>query len=152
MSRTTTARAHSPALRIARFAIPAPRYPGLNCRPPNSGHRSQASRRSCWKWLSILSRGGLQCRQVHLDHPHHGFHGFGVTDQLADVARHNLPAQAEAVCEPAAGHGFAAFDQLVPVAVDLLLGVAADEERDGGVELIRGAAVEKDNLLPLKLD
>ena len=42
--------------------------------------------------LSVLARGGFQRGQVHLDHPHHGFHGFGVTDQLADIARHNLPA------------------------------------------------------------
>ena len=42
--------------------------------------------------LSVLARGGFQRGQVHLDHPHHGFHGFGVTDQLADIAWHNLPA------------------------------------------------------------
>ena len=75
-----------------------------------------------------------------------------MTDQLANIAWHNLPAQAEAVCEPATGHGFAAFDQLVPVAVDLVLGVAADKEREGGVKLMRGAAVEKDHLLALQLD
>src|SRR5258708_9405702 len=75
-----------------------------------------------------------------------------MTDQLADIAWHNLPAQAEAVCEPAAGHGFAAFGQLVPVGVDLFLVVAADEEREGGGELRRGAAVEKDHLLAFKLD
>src|SRR5512133_2217349 len=102
--------------------------------------------------LSVLSRGGFERGQVHLDHAHHGLHGLGVTDQLADIARHDLPAEAEAVGEPTAGHGFAAFDQLVPVAVDLLLGVAADEEREGGVELIRGAAVEKDYLLAFELD
>src|SRR5882757_729920 len=121
----------------------------------NTPHQSQTSKRSDWKWLekaSVLSRGGFERGQVHLDHPHHGFHGFGVTDQLADITWHNLPAQAEAVCEPAAGHGFAAFDQLVPVGVDLFLRVAADEEREGGVELMRGAAVEKDHLLAFKLD
>ncbi len=101
---------------------------------------------------SVFLRGGFQRGQVHLDHAHHGFHGFGVTDQFADIAWHNLPAEAEAICEPAAGHGFAAFDQLVPVAVDLLLRVAEDEEREGGVELIGGATVEKDHLLALKLD
>ena len=108
--------------------------------------------RPAWRRLSVLSRGGFQRGQVHLDHPHHGLHGFRMTDQFADIAWHNLPAQAEAICKPAAGHGFAAFDQLAPVVVDLFLGVAADEEREGGIELMRGAAVEKDHFLALKLD
>ena len=51
-----------------------------------------------------------------------------------------------------AGHGIAAFDQLVPIAVDLFLGVAADEERESGIELIRRAAIEKDHLLTFELD
>src|SRR5580692_11734099 len=107
---------------------------------------------SGWKRLSVLARSSFQRGQVHLDHPHHGFHGFGVIDQLADIAWHDLPAQAEAVYEPATGHGLAAFDQLAPVAVDLFLGVAPDEEREGGVELMSRAAIEKDHLLALKLD
>jgi hypothetical protein len=53
---------------------------------------------------------------------------------------------------PAAGHGLAAFEELVPVAVDLGLRVAADEEREGWVELICWAAVEKDHLLAFQLD
>jgi hypothetical protein len=101
---------------------------------------------------SVLARGGFQRGQIHLDHPHHGFHGFGVTDQLADIARHYLPAEAEAICEPAASHGFATFDQLSPIAIDLFLCVTADEEREGGIELLRGPAVEKDHLLTFKLD
>ena len=59
----------------------------LGCAVPVSN-----SKESERKWLSVLSRGGFQCGQVHLDHPHHGFHGFGMTDQLADIAWHNLPA------------------------------------------------------------
>src|SRR5580658_3547320 len=105
-----------------------------------------------WRRLSVLARGSFQCGQIHLDHPHHGLHSFGVIDQLADIAWHNLPAEAEAVCEPATGHGFAAFHQLVPITVDLFLGVASDEEREGWVELMRRAAVEEDHLLALKLD
>jgi len=101
---------------------------------------------------SVVARRGFQRAQVHLDHPHHRFHGFGMTDQRADIARHNLPAQPEAVREPAAGHRLATLDQLVPVAVDLFLGVAADKEREGGIELVRGAAVEKDHLLAPELD
>ena len=45
-----------------------------------------------WIRFSVLLGGGFQRGQVHLDHPHHGFHGFRMTDQLADTARHNLPA------------------------------------------------------------
>jgi hypothetical protein len=48
--------------------------------------------------------------------------------------------------------GFPAFDQLIPVAVDLLLRVTADEKRKRGIELMRGAAVEKNHLLTFKLD
>jgi hypothetical protein len=54
--------------------------------------------------------------------------------------------------EPTAGHGFAAIDQLTPIAVDLFLGVAADEKREGGGKLMRGASVTKDHLLAFKLD
>ena len=72
--------------------------------------------------------------------------------ECADVAGHDLPAEAEAVGEPAAGHGFATLDELVPIAVDLLLRVAADEEREGGVELMGGAAVEENHLLAFELD
>jgi hypothetical protein len=102
--------------------------------------------------LSVLSRSGFECGQLHLDHPHHGLHRFRVTNQLTDIAWHDLPAKTETVCKPAAGHGLAALDQLAPVAVNLLLGVAADKEREGGVELMSGTAVEKDHLLTFELD
>jgi hypothetical protein len=41
---------------------------------------------------SVRARGGFQSRQIHLDHPHHGLHSLGVTDQLTNIAWHNLPA------------------------------------------------------------
>src|SRR6185437_7026003 len=78
--------------------------------------------------LSALARGGFQCAQVQLDHPHHRLHGFGMTNQLINLARHNLPTQSKAVGEPAAGIGLSAFQQLVPVAVYLFLGVATNKE------------------------
>jgi hypothetical protein len=56
-------------------------------------------------------------------HLDHAHHGFGVTDQFTDIVGH-----------------------------DLLLRVAANEEREGGVELIRRAAVEKDHLLAFEFD
>src|SRR5579859_4803985 len=109
---------------------------------------------SLWSLVSVsaLSRSRFQSRQIHLDHPHHRLHGLGMTDQLADIARHDLPAETEAIREPAARHRFAAFHQLVPVAVDLFLRVAANEKREGRIELMRGAAVEEDHLLTAELD
>jgi len=65
-----------------------------------------SERRSREKAVSF-ARCGFERSPVHLDHAHHSLHGVGVTDQLADVTRHNLPAKAEAVAEPTAGHGFA---------------------------------------------
>jgi len=43
--------------------------------------------------LSVLARGGFQHGQVHLDHPHHGFHGFG--DEL--ITRRYCVAQSASI-------------------------------------------------------
>src|SRR5690349_19941565 len=83
-----------------------------------------------------------QLGDVELRLTEHDFHGplragrIGAADQLVQLARHDLPGDAEAVLEPAAHARLAAArDQCVPVAVDLGLVLAVDEERDRLVEL-----------------
>src|SRR5450432_3847029 len=71
---------------------------------------------------------------------------------LANLLRHDLPAQAELVRHPAAGHGLATLKQLVPVAVDLGLVLARDGVRESRRERLRGATVEERHLLAHKFD
>jgi hypothetical protein len=63
-----------------------------------------------------------------------------------------LPRQSELVGEPAALDFLAAGGQLVPVIVDLLLGVAIDDERDRGREAVRRPAIERDERLTVELE
>src|SRR5580704_2519795 len=71
---------------------------------------------------------------------------------LANLLRHDLPAQAEFVRQPAAGHGLTTLKQLFPVAVDLGLVLARDGVREGRRERVRGATVEERHLLAHKFD
>src|SRR5262245_43571322 len=84
--------------------------------------------------------GALERRNVELLHLQERFrHPL----RLLDVAIakhggqyrwHDLPREAEAVLEPAAGALFAALAQLAPEVVDLLLRLTSHLERDGLVE------------------
>jgi hypothetical protein len=67
----------------------------------------------------LLLRRGLQRGDVELHHLHHRGHRIRMLHDLANLLRHDLPAQAELVRQPAAGHGLATLKQLVPVALDL---------------------------------
>src|ERR1700686_1227107 len=69
----------------------------------------------------LLLRRGLQRGDVELHHLHHRSHRFGMLQDLANLLRHDLPAQAELVRQPAAGHRLATLKQVVPVAVALSL-------------------------------
>lgn len=101
----------------------------------------------------FFQSSSFQCGDIEFDHAHHGFHCFGVVDEFFDVAWNDLPAEAEAVDEPATGHGSSAtLQELVPVGVDLLLAVATDEERDGRGDLLARTAVHQDHLLPFEFD
>jgi hypothetical protein len=62
--------------------------------------------------------------------------------------RHHLPGEAEFILEPAAPAFLAAFRQLAPEIIDLVLRLASDLERDRLVELEMRAAIERDEALP----
>src|ERR1700728_4154703 len=100
----------------------------------------------------LLLRRGLQRSDVELYHLHHRSHRFGMLQDLANLLRHDLPAQAELVRQPAAGHGLATLKQLVPVAVDLGLVLARDGVRESRRERVRGATVEERHLLAHKFN
>ena len=53
---------------------------------------------------------------------------------LVEVRRNDLPGHAVAILQPAALLGFGHGRQCVPVAIDLVLAVATDHERDRFVE------------------
>jgi hypothetical protein len=73
--------------------------------------------------------GAFEFGDIELGHAHHGLHGAGVAEELGDVVRDDLPAEAELVLAPAAGDLFAALGEAGPVAVDLgLIGAVDDEE------------------------
>src|SRR5688572_23788631 len=90
----------------------------------------------------------LECGDVDFRHLHHrlhhaaGLHGVLVTHELAECRRNDLPRETELVLEPAALALRAAFAELLPERVDLLLRLAVDEHGDGLVELEVRAAVE----------
>ncbi len=92
-------------------------------------------------------------------HLHHGLHGairllaIGIAEVTAKRRGHHLPRQAESVLEPSAFRFLAAVGgQLVPEIVDLFLGLDADEEGDGFVELVGRATVQGMEFLPLELE
>jgi hypothetical protein len=64
-----------------------------------------------------------------------------------------LPGQAKFILEPSAPRFLAAVcGQLVPEVIHFLLGLDTDEERDGFVELLFRATVERVELLSLELE
>src|SRR6202050_5447878 len=99
-----------------------------------------------------LLRRCLQRGDVELHHLHHRSHRFGMLQDLANIFRHDLPAQAELVRQPAAGPWLATLKQLVPVAVDLGLVLTRDGVRESRRERLRGATVEERHLLAHELD
>jgi amino acid efflux transporter len=101
----------------------------------------------------------LKLRDVELAHLEHGLHGpaglvaVRVTEQFAEHGRDDLPGQAVAVLEPTALAGLtAAREELLPVVVDLLLGLHADEQRDRLGEGELRAAVEHHELAAGQLE
>lgn len=90
----------------------------------------------------------LQCRDIELHHLHHGSHHrldflrVGVTDELHESPRHDLPRDAELIGNPAALRwSRAGTDQPVPVRVHLSLVFAVDKKREPLREFEVGAAV-----------
>src|SRR6185436_12053339 len=100
----------------------------------------------------------LELRDIELRHLKHRVHDppcFGwilVAQKLAEDTRHDLPRHSELVRQPAAPTLLAAGGQLLPVAVDLLLSLTVDQQREALRELERWAAVERDELLPVELE
>ncbi len=77
----------------------------------------------------------------------------GLRLELHELARNDLPAQAELVLEPAAHRSLAAIGgELVPIVIDFLLRIDADEERHGFSELELRAAVQPVEALALDLE
>jgi hypothetical protein len=97
-------------------------------------------------------RGALQFGEVDFDHLQHGLEGFGVLDELRQAAGGDLPGEAESVLKPAALDFFATGGELGPVVVYFLLGVAADDERDGIGERVHWSAVERSELLAVEFE
>ena len=92
---------------------------------------------------------------VHLHHSLHDrtrFDRVGITHQFAEGFGDDLPGQAELIFEPAAAAFGAAFGKLFPQFVDFGLRVAADEERDGFIELVHGAGIQRDEFLAEHLE
>src|SRR3546814_2035848 len=70
----------------------------------------------------------------------------------SESLRRNLPSKPIAVLEPAAGGFGAALGEPAPERVDLFLRVAFDQERDGFVEGIVRAAVQRKERLSGELE
>jgi uncharacterized membrane protein YfcA len=100
----------------------------------------------------LLLRGGLQRGDVELHHLHHRSHRLRMLQELPNIFRHDLPAQAELVGQPAAGHGLATLEQTVPVTVDLGLIAASDGVRESRREGLPGATVEEGHSLAHEFD
>src|SRR5450432_1422721 len=103
--------------------------------------------------------GGLELLDVELAHLQHGGHDprdLRLVLARVELGEHvwdDLPREAELVGEPAALAGRAAARrELLPIAVDLLLRLAFDDEREGGRELEVRATVERLEPLPLELE
>jgi hypothetical protein len=113
--------------------------------------------------LSVASRRGgrgvLQDLHVDLPHLEHrvqralAARRVRVAQEFAHPVRDDLPAEAEPVLQPAAGSRLAAVgSQRVPEAVDLLLVLAVDRERDGLGERELRPAVDRIELHARELE
>src|ERR1700733_2538766 len=93
--------------------------------------------------LSVASVGALERRDVQLDHLEHRVGDplraghVAVAHHLLEGRRDDLPPDAEAIDEPPARLRLAPrLEERVPVAIELRLIVAGDDERNGVVELV----------------
>src|SRR5437773_6807282 len=102
--------------------------------------------------------GPLQALDVELLHLHHRLHdalrycGIGIAEELRQRGRNDLPRQAELVLEPAAHLLLSAGGELLPLLVDLFLGLAIHDERYGLRDLEPRPAVQGDEFLPVQLE
>src|ERR1700722_17292457 len=126
------------------------RKPGARPDSGAAGDLSIGGVSSSGEW-SGLGRG-VEGGDVELGHLHHGLHGPGVLEQGGELGGYDLPGEAEPVLEPAALALAAAGGGFGPVGIDLLLGVAADDEGDGLGELEGGPAVERGEALAVELE
>src|SRR5262249_44708791 len=123
-----------------RVACAPDRTRTTTCSPGAAARRDRAR-------ASPLRRA-LQPGDVELLHPEHRLHHarrlrlVGIAQELAQDARHDLPRHAEAIDEPAALDLLSALGERAPIPIDLLLRLAAHEERDALREGERRAAVE----------
>src|SRR2546422_8170032 len=102
--------------------------------------------------------GALQAFNVDPLHLHHRLHdalrycGIWIAQELRQRGRNDLPRQAELVLEPAAHLLLSAGGELLPLLVDLFLGLAIHDERYGLRELELRPAVQGDKFLPVQLE
>jgi hypothetical protein len=105
--------------------------------------------------LSLVS---LQLGDVDLHHAHHRLLGacgacrIGIAKVSHQGARNDLPGKAELVLQPTAMLRRTAFEQPVPIVVDLRLIGTAQEKRHRLVELEMRAAVQPHEMLPLEFE
>ena len=99
----------------------------------------------------------LELGDIDLAHLEHRLHGaartlrIGISNQLVQLARHDLPRQAESVLEPSARPRLASVRrERIPQPVDLLLVLALDDERHRLVEAEIRSAVEALEVLAIE--
>src|ERR1700739_4991892 len=97
-----------------------------------------AVRANCSEFCDIKSEQNFNLRlrrsfelgEVDFFHSHHGLQGFWGFYEFGEAGGDDLPGDTELVFEPSALDLFAAGGEFRPVVVDLLLGVATDDEGD----------------------
>src|SRR5437588_1074845 len=99
--------------------------------------------------LALAVVRGLQLRDVQLDHLQHRVgdtlraHRVLVARHLVHDGRDDLPAHAVFVFQPPAWLGLAAFEQRVPVAIELGLVVTNDDQRDRVIEQVERPGADR---------
>src|SRR5262245_2437030 len=119
--------------------------------------RSRSSVSVTWSLGGV--RSALQLSDVELLHLEHGSHRslrpprVGVADEFQQPGGDDLPREAEPVLQPPALALLPAVGgERVPEVVDLILGVAAHEERERLGELVVRPAVQRDQAKSLELE
>src|SRR6266566_3980265 len=124
--------------------------------------RSMLTRRRAG-WVCEAKLGAAPVRpleggEVELAHLQQGLHdfcrvsGFRVAHHLPQYRGDNLPRHAEAILEPATRSVLSAFRQPCPQCIDLVLGLAGRDEREGLRERERRSAIEGRVFLSVQLE
>src|SRR5690606_29803663 len=114
-----------------------------------AGADSANARSAGYPALEATVSGCFQRSDVELHHLQHGFRSalhaerIWVHHELAQPARHDLPAKAPAVPHPTALLDRSALAQGAPQTVDLLLAVAFHHDREAVVEWVKRSRLDR---------